>query len=73
MNPITQTVLLSASAVRMLPQITLYLLHRKEVEADLLQVQDKKATLLNFIKACTRERTFRNLFYYRMGENTVQH
>lgn len=68
MNPITQTLLLSASAVRMLPQIGLYLLHRKEMEADLLQVQDRKATLLNFIKACTRERTFRNLFYYRMGE-----
>lgn len=68
MNPITQTLLLTVSAVRMLPQITLYFLHRKEIEADLLQVQDKKVTLLNFIKACTRERTFRNLFYYRMGE-----
>lgn len=24
--------------------------------------------MLNLIKACTRERSFRNLFYYRMGE-----
>lgn len=68
MNPITQTVLLSMSAVRMLPHIALYLLHKKEIDADLMEVQDRKGTLLNFVKACTRERTFRNLFYYRMGE-----
>ncbi len=68
MNPITQTILLSASALRMLPHIALYLLHKNEVDADLCKVQDKKPTVLNFIKACTRERTFRNLFYYRIGE-----
>ena len=68
MNPITQTIILSASAVRMLPHIALYLLHKKEIDPDLCQVQDRKPTVLNFIKACTRERSFRNLFYYRMGE-----
>lgn len=68
MNPITQTIILSASTIRMLPHIALYLLHKKEIDDDLLQVQDKKPSVLNFIKACTRERTFRNLFYYRMGE-----
>ena len=68
MNPITQTIILSASAMRMLPHIALYLLHKKEIDDDLCQVQDKKPSVLNFIKACTRERSFRNLFYYRMGE-----
>ena len=68
MNPIVQTIILSASAVRMLPHIALYLLHKKEIDADLLKVQDRKPTVLNLIKACTRERSFRNLFYYRMGE-----
>ena len=52
----------------MLPHIALYLLHKKEIDADLLKVQDRKPTVLNLIKACTRERSFRNLFYYRMGE-----
>lgn len=68
MNPITQTAILTVSAIRMVPHIVLYLLHKKEMADDLLQVQDRKATVLNFIKACTRERSFRNLFYYRMGE-----
>lgn len=68
MNPIVQTIILSASAVRMLPHIALYLLHKKEIDADLLKVQERKPTVLNLIKACTRERSFRNLFYYRMGE-----
>ena len=68
MNPIVQTIILSASAVRMLPHIALYLLHKKEIDADLLKVQDRKPTVLNLIKACTREKSFRNLFYYRMGE-----
>ncbi|MBN2917479.1 MAG: serine acetyltransferase, partial [Prevotella sp.] len=49
----------------MLPHIALYLLHKKEIDADLLKVQDRKPTVLNLIKACTRERSFRNLFYYR--------
>ena len=68
MNPLTQTLLLSASTVRMLLHIVLFLMKRKAIAADLQQVQDCRPTVLNFIKACTRERTFRNLFYYRIGE-----
>ena len=49
MNPIVQTIILSASAVRMLPHIALYLLHKKEIDADLLKVQDRKPTVLNQI------------------------
>ena len=68
MNPVTQTVILSASTLRMLPHIALFLMHRDKLHDDLLKVQDKRDTVLNFIKVCTREKTFRNLFYYRMGE-----
>lgn len=68
MNPVTQTLILSASTLRMLPHVALFLIHRDKVRDDLLKVQDRKDTVLNFIKACTREKTFRNLFYYRMGE-----
>lgn len=68
MNPVTQTILLSASTLRMLPHIALFLLHRDQLRDDLMKVQDQQDTVLNFIKACTREKTFRNLFYYRMGE-----
>ena len=68
MNPITQTLLLSASTLRMLPHIAIFLIKKKSIASDLLKVQDGKPTVLNFIKACTRERTFRNLFYYRIGE-----
>ena len=68
MNPVTQTLILSASTLRMLPHIALFLLHRDKLHDDLLQVQDRRDTVLNFIKACTREKTFRNLFYYRMGD-----
>ena len=68
MNPITQTLLLSASTLRMLPHIAIFLIKKKSIATDLLKVQDGKPTVLNFIKACTRERTFRNLFYYRIGE-----
>ena len=68
MNPLTQTLLLSASTLRMLPHIAIFLVKKKAIAADLQQVQDRKPTVLNFIKACTRERTFRNLFYYRIGE-----
>ena len=68
MNPLTQTLLLSASTLRMLPHIAIFLVKRKAIAADLQQVQDRKPTVLNFIKACSRERTFRNLFYYRIGE-----
>jgi len=60
--------LLSLSALRMVPHIALYLACRRRIDADLAKVQDRKPTVLNFIKACTRERTFRNLFYYRIGD-----
>ena len=63
MNPLTQTILLSASTLRMLPHIAIFLLKKKKIADDLMKVQDGKPTVLNFIKACTRERTFRNLFY----------
>ena len=68
MNPVTQTLILSASTLRMLPHIALFLIHRDKVREDLLKVQDQRDSVLNFIKVCTREKTFRNLFYYRMGE-----
>ena len=68
MNPITQTLLLSASTLRMLPHIAIFLVKKKSIATDLLKVQDGKPTVLNFIKAFTRERTFLNLFYYRIGE-----
>lgn len=67
MNPITQFAILSASSLRMIPHIALFILYRSRIKADLEQVQDKQDTIKNFIKACTRERTFRNLFYYRIG------
>ena len=68
MNPVTQAILLSASTLRMLPHIALFLMHRDKFKDDLMKVQDHNDSVLNFIKACTRERTFRNLFYYRLGE-----
>ena len=68
MNPVTQTIILSASTLRMLPHIALFLMHKKALREDLMKVQDCNDSVLNFIKACTREKTFRNLFYYRMGE-----
>jgi len=68
MNPVTQAILLSASSLRMLPHIALFLIHRNKLRDDLMKLQDRNDSVLNFIKACTRERTFRNLFYYRMGE-----
>ena len=68
MNPVTQTIILSASTLRMLPLIAFFLMNRNKLRDDLMKVQDRNDSVLNFIKACTRERTFRNLFYYRMGE-----
>jgi len=68
MNPYTQFVLLSVSSFRMIPHIVLFLFNKKKFTADLEKVQDHKPNVLNFIKACTRERTFRNLFYYRIGD-----
>ncbi len=68
MNRYTQAILLSASALRMLPHIALYMAYRKRIDPDLVKYQDRKTGVRNFIKVCTRERVFRNLFYYRLGE-----
>lgn len=68
MNPYTQAVILSASTLRMLPHIALYLWHKKKIDADLEQYSPDGRGLGAFIKVCTRQRVFRNLFYYRMGE-----
>ena len=68
MNKYTQMALLSASTLRMLPHIALYLAHRRRIDPDLMKYQDRRTGVINFIKTCTRERVFRNLFYYRLGE-----
>ena len=68
MNPYTQRVILAVSTLRMLPHIGLYCAFRRKIDADLSKVQDCRPGIRNFIKACTRERTFRNLFYYRIGD-----
>lgn len=68
MNPYTQCALLSASTLRMLPHILLYLRFRKTIDADLELYGEGKGGILTFIKVCTRQKVFRNLFYYRMGE-----
>ena len=52
----------------MLPHIALYMAYRKRIDPDLVKYQDRKTGVRNFIKVCTRERVFRNLFYYRLGE-----
>ena len=66
MNPITQTLLLSASTLRMLPHIAIFLVKKKSIATDLLKVQDGKPTVLNFIKACTKRSLF-NSFYKSVG------
>ena len=68
MNPFAQVVILSASTLRMLPHIGLYLLKRKVIDADLREYSADGVGILPFIKVCTRQRVFRNLFYYRLGE-----
>jgi serine O-acetyltransferase len=68
MNIFTQAIILSISTLRLIPHIGYYIVHHKKIDKDLKNVQDQKATILNFIKSMTREKTFRNLFYYRMGE-----
>ena len=65
MNKYTQIAILTASSVRMLPHIALYWMHRRIIDADLVKYGDKKGGVLNFIKVCTRQKVFRNLFYYR--------
>lgn len=68
MNPYTQAVLLTASTLRMLPHIALYLLHRRQIDPDLEKYSPDGRGLKAFIKVCTRQQVFRNLFYYRMGD-----
>lgn len=68
MNPITQAIILTASTVRLLPHIALYMLHRKNIDADLAKYREGKASVGSFIRVMTRQKWFRNLFYYRMGE-----
>lgn len=68
MNPYTQCALLSASTLRMLPHILLYLRFKKTIDADLEPYGEGKGSILTFIKVCTRQKVFRNLFYYRLGE-----
>ena len=68
MNPYTQFAILSASTLRMVPHIFLYLLHKKTIDADLEKYSVDKPCWWTFVKVATRQRVFRNLFYYRMGE-----
>lgn len=68
MNPYTQAVILSASTLRMLPHILIYLCRRRQIDADLEKYSADGRGLMAFIKVCTRQRVFRNLFYYRLGE-----
>ncbi len=68
MNPYTQAALLTASTLRMLPHIALYLLHRRQIDADLEKYSADGRGLRAFIKVATRQRVFRSLFYYRLGE-----
>lgn len=68
MNPYTQAVILSASTLRMLPHILIYLCRRRQIDADLEKYSSDGRGLSAFIKVCTRQRVFRNLFYYRLGE-----
>lgn len=68
MNKYTQFALLSASTLRMLPHILWYLRFRKTIDADLEQYGEGRGSVVTFIKVCTRQKVFRNLFYYRLGE-----
>lgn len=68
MNPYTQFALLSASSLRMLPHIAFYLCNKKTHDQDLKHYGEGDGGVLTFIKVCTRQREYRNLFYYRLGE-----
>lgn len=68
MNPVTQFALLSASSLRMLPHIALYLCNKKVIDRDMCKYGEGNSGVIPFIKVCTRQHVFRNLFYYRMGE-----
>ena len=68
MNPLTQAVILSASTLRMIPHILLYLVYRSKIAPDLEKYSADGSGVSAFIKVCTRQRVFRNLLYYRLGE-----
>ncbi len=68
MNPLTQAVILSASTLRMTPHIILYMANRSKIAPDLEKYSADGSGIGAFIKVCTRQKVFRNLFYYRLGE-----
>lgn len=68
MNPLTQAVILSASTLRMIPHIILYMANRSKIAPDLEKYSAEGCGIGAFIKVCTRQKVFRNLFYYRLGE-----
>ena len=68
MNPFAQAVILSASTLRMIPHIILYMANKRRIDADLVKYSADGTGVGAFIKVCTRQRVFRNLFYYRLGE-----
>lgn len=68
MNPLTQAVILSASTLRMIPHIILYMANRSKIAPDLEKYSADGSGIGAFIKVCTRQKVFRNLFYYRLGE-----
>ena len=68
MNPLTQAVILSASTLRMIPHIILYMANRSRIASDLEKYSADGSGIGAFIKVCTRQKVFRNLFYYRLGE-----
>ena len=68
MNPLTQAVILSASTLRMIPHIILYIANRSKIAPDLEKYSADGCGIGAFIKVCTRQKVFRNLFYYRLGE-----
>ena len=68
MNPYTQFALLTASSLRMLPHIALYLCNKRVHDQDLKHYGEGDGGVVTFVKVCTRQRVYRNLFYYRLGE-----
>ena len=68
MNPLTQAVILSVSTLRMIPHIILYMANRSKIAPDLEKYSADGCGIGAFIKVCTRQKVFRNLFYYRLGE-----
>lgn len=68
MNPLTQAVILSASTLRMIPHIILYMANCSKIAPDLEKYSADGCGIGAFIKVCTRQKVFRNLFYYRLGE-----